>query len=106
MAHNFAAQRRETFDTFKEAPKGAKLPTTAVVDFLFFAEEVDANWKAFETTLKAKGFTCHRDGEHLVAAFGPMPVTPEAIWAREEEATRIALAYDFYPDGWDLGLDG
>jgi hypothetical protein len=33
-----------------------------------------------------------------------MPVTPEAIWAEERLATEIALKHDFYPDGWDLGL--
>jgi hypothetical protein len=29
MAHDFDAQRRETFDTFQELPKGEKLPETA-----------------------------------------------------------------------------
>lgn len=106
MAHNFTAQRRETFDTFKEIPRGEKLPATAVVDFLFFAEEDDANWKAFQAALKAQGFKCARDEDYLIASYGPMPVTPEAIWEREETATKIALAHDFYPDGWDLGLEG
>lgn len=106
MPHNFTAQRRETFDTFKDLPKGEKLPETAVVDFLFFAEELDANWKACEAALKAKGFTCSRDEDYLIASFGPMKVTPEAIWEREELATKIALSHDFYPDGWDLGLEG
>jgi Regulator of ribonuclease activity B len=106
MAHNFDAQRRETFDTFKQAPKGQKLPAEAVIDYLFIEEEQDANWKACEAALRAKGFKCSRDAEWLVASFGPIPVTPEAIWAREEMATKIALAFDFYPDGWDLGLDG
>ena len=49
MAHNYEAQRRETFDTFRKAVKGQKLPETAVVDFLFFVEENDASWPAFET---------------------------------------------------------
>ena len=37
--------------------------------------------------------------EHQPAA------TPEAIWAEERLATEIALKHDFYPDGWDLGLE-
>ena len=31
-----------------------------------------------------------------------MAVTAEEIWAWEEKATAIALAFDFYPDGWEL----
>ena len=103
MAHNFAAQQRETFDTFASLPKGQTLPDVAVVDFLFFLEETDANWKSFEKALQGKGFTTKRDADYLIASFGPMKVTPEAIWEREKQATELALAYDFYPDGWDLG---
>jgi hypothetical protein len=104
MAHNFEAQRRETYATFKEAGKGVKLPATAVVEYLFFIEELDASWTRLEAALKAAGFRTKRDrdGITLVAAFGPMPVTPEAIWEREREATSIALKHDFYPDGWVL----
>jgi len=36
MAHDFDAQRRETFDTFREMPKGETLPARAEIDFLFF----------------------------------------------------------------------
>lgn len=101
MSHNYEAQRRETFATFKGA-KG--LPATAVVEFIFFVEETDADWKAFEAALKRKGFRTRRAGdeETVIAATGPLPVTPEAIWERERQATEIALAHDFYPDGWEL----
>ena len=105
MAHDYAAQRRETFETFQSIPKGQTLPETAVVDFLFFVEEEDANWPAFQKALKAKGFKTKREGENLIASFGPMPVTAEAIWEREKVSTELAIAYDFYPDGWDLGED-
>ena len=105
MAHNYDAQRRETFETFKSVPKGQKLPEVAVVDFLFFVEEDDANWKAFEKALRGKGFEAKKDGDTMVASYGPMPVTPDAIWEREKLATELAIAYDFYPDGWDLGAD-
>ena len=105
MAHNYEAQRRETFETFRKAPKGQKLPETAVVDYLFFVEENDASWPAFERALRLKGFKTRREGEHLIASYGPIPVAPEPIWANEKLSTEIALAHDFYPDGWDLAVD-
>lgn len=107
MSHNYEAQRRETFATFKQAGKGVKLPATAVVDFIFFIEELDASWAALEKALRAKGFRTRRldDDETLIASFGPMPVTPDAIWDKERLATEIALRHDFYPDGWELAED-
>lgn len=101
MSHNYEAQRRETFATFKGA-KG--LPQQAVIDFLFFVEETDADWGAFEAALRGRGFRTRRleDRETVVASFGPMPLTPEAVWDKERLSTEIALAYDFYPDGWEL----
>ncbi len=105
MSHNYAAQRRETFDTFRQS-KGVKLPERAVVDYEFFVEETDADWAGFERALKARGFRTRRlkDGETLVASIGPVPITAEEIWRWEEMATGIALAFDFYPDGWELDL--
>lgn len=101
MGHNYEAQRRETFATFKGA-KG--LPEISAVDFLFFVEELDADWAAFEKALRARGFATRRKGdrETVVATSAPIPVTPEAVWERERVATEIALAHDFYPDGWEL----
>jgi hypothetical protein len=54
--------------------------------------------------LKVRGFKPRRvgDNETVIASFGPIPVTPEAIWDKERVATEIALAHDFYPDGWEL----
>lgn len=103
MSHDYAAQRRDTFQTFRQS-KGVSLPKTAVVEFAFFVEENDASWPAFERALRLAGFATRRlkDGETLIASFGPMPVTPEAIWEREHAATEIALKHDFYPDGWEL----
>jgi hypothetical protein len=107
MSHNFDGQRRETFNTFRDMPKGMKkLPERAEVDFLFYPEEHDANYPAFMKALSAKGFRCARDEELVVATIGPIPVTAEAIWTHERVATEVALSFDFYPDGWDLGLDG
>jgi hypothetical protein len=103
MSHDYAAQRRETFQTFKLS-KGVSLPKAAVVDYAFFIEETDASWTALERALRLAGFRTRRlkDGDTLVAAIGPIPVTPEAIWEQERIATEIALRHDFYPDGWEL----
>ncbi len=103
MSHDFAYQRRETFDTFRQS-RGVKIPARAEVEFAFFIEEEDADWNAFERALKARGFRCKRldDGETLIATIGPIAITAEEIWSWEEPATRIALAHDFYPDGWEL----
>jgi hypothetical protein len=105
MRHNYAAQRKDTFDTFRQS-KGVKLPPRAVVDFAFFVEENDADWAGFERVLKAKGFRVKRlkDGETVIASVGPIAVTAEEIWFWEEKATEVALAFEFYPDGWELDL--
>lgn len=105
MSHDFAYQRRETFDTFRQS-KGVKLPASAVVDFAFFVEVEDAAWSAFERELKAKGFRTQRldDGETLIASIGPITISAEDIWHWEEIATQIALRHDFYPDGWELDV--
>ena len=102
--HDWEAQRRETFETFAELGGDPDLPKRAVVHFLFFAENLDPDWAGLEKALRAKGFRPERDEDEgmLDAAFGPMDVTPEAIWAREREATEIALPFDFWPDGWDM----
>ncbi len=103
MPHDYAAQRRETFQTFRQS-KGVSLPKTAVVDYAFFIEELDASWPALERALRLAGFRTRRlkDGDTLIASIGPIPITPEAIWEYERIATEIALKHDFYPDGWEL----
>ena len=103
MRHNFAAQRKDTFDTFRQS-KGIRLPERAVVDYAFFVEENDADWAAFERVLKAKGFRVRRlkDGETVIASIGPIAVTADEIWRWEEVATKVALEFDFFPDGWEL----
>jgi hypothetical protein len=103
MSHNFESQRRDTYASFKDV-KGIKLPKESVIDYMFFIEELDANWGKLEKALQAEGFRTKRlkDNETLIASYGPIPVTPEAIWNYERIATSIALAHDFYPDGWEL----
>jgi hypothetical protein len=106
MSHNYEAQRRETYATFKQSGS-VKLPKAAEVDFMFFIEELDADWNALEKALRAEGFRPRRvgDGIALIARTGPIPVTPEAIWDKERTATTIALKHDFFPDGWELAED-
>ena len=103
-SHNFEAQRKGTYDTFRLGAKGVKLPKLSVIDYIFFIEELDAKWHFLEKALRQEGFTTRRDkdGETLVASYGPIPVTAEAIWEWERVATSIALKHDFYPDGWEL----
>ncbi len=103
MSHNYESQRRDTYASFQDI-QGVKLPKEAVIDFLFFIEELDADWAALEKALQKEGFRTRRDkdGETLVASYGPLAVTPEAIWVHERIATSIALKFDFYPDGWEL----
>lgn len=102
MDHNFEAQRRETFDTFRQS-KGISLPKTAVVEYAFFIEELDASWPALERALRMEGFRTRRaDKDTLVASIGPIAVTAEEIWKYERISTSIALKHDFYPDGWEL----
>ncbi len=103
MSHDYARQRRDTFDSFRQW-KAGELPARAVADYHFFLEELDADWEALERGLKAQGFCTRRldDGETLVASVGPIATTPEEVWRWEELATRLALKHDFYPDGWEL----
>jgi hypothetical protein len=100
-SHDFEAQRRETFAVFKDT---RRLPDTAVIEYVFFIEELDADWAAFEAALRHEGFRTKRpdDGETLLAFAGPMPVTADAVWTAEKLATEIALSFDFYPDGWAI----
>lgn len=102
MDHSFEAQRRETYDTFRQS-KGISLPKTAVVEYAFFIEELDASWPALERALRMEGFQTRRaDQDTLIATIGPIPVTAEEVWKYERIATSIALKHDFYPDGWEL----
>ncbi len=102
MDHNFETQRRETFDTFKQS-KGTSLPKTAVVEYAFFIEELDASWPALERAMRMEGFQTRRaDKDTLIASIGPIAVTAEEIWKYERISTSIALKHDFYPDGWEL----
>ena len=104
MSHDYDEQRAETYETFAAMEEGVVLPERAVLYYQFYAEEIDCDWAGVEAALTALGFTCERDEEEglLVAAFGPIDVTPEAIWAEERRATEVALGFEFVRDGWEL----
>lgn len=109
MSHDFEAQRRETFDSFDEMRKGGMtLPQQSIVEFYLLAESDEANWKACEKALQAKGFATERDSEGdtlIVATKAPLQITPEVIWQEERKVSEIGVAYDFLPDGWEFGFD-
>ena len=107
MSHDYDAQRAETFETFESFGKEPGLPSTAVVDFQFYPEEIDADWDGVEAALRAKGFTTRRDieDETVEASIGPIAVNAETIWRYERIATEVALTFDFYPDGWGMLTD-
>ena len=104
MAHNFEAQRAETFATFAAFGDDAGLPAMAVVDFQFYAEDIEPDWDTVEKALGAAGFATTRDEADgaLDASIGPITISPENIWHHERIATEIALQSDFQPDGWGL----
>lgn len=107
MDHDWAGQKRETFETFAEMDEGLRLPARAVVYFEFYAEDIDCDWQGVETALRGRGFATERDEDEglIVASIGPIAVTPEAIWREEKRATEAALPFDFIPDGWELSTD-
>lgn len=109
MAHDFEAQRRETFDSFDEMKKaGATLPQTSVVEFYLLAESEEANWKACEKALHAKGYATERDMEEdtlIVTTKTALRISPEVLWEEERKVSEIGVAYDFLPDGWEFGFD-
>lgn len=109
MAHDFEAQRRETFDSFAEMKKGgATLPQMSLVEFYLLAESDEANWKVCEKALQAKGFSTQRDQDEdtlIVTTKTPLRITPEILWEEERKVSEIGVAYDFLPDGWEFGFD-
>jgi hypothetical protein len=104
MTHDYAAQRAETFETFDEIGKIEDLPASAVVNFLFLPEEIDAPFAAAEKALRKAGFQTRVDEEDetLEARIGPIEISAATIWVEEKRATEIALAFGFDPDGWEL----
>lgn len=104
MAHDFKAQRAETFDTFKEIGKSEALPKRAVVNFLFLADDVDAPFDRAMKIIENNGFDVYLDADDLTveARFGPMEISAASIWEQERRATEIMLPFGFEPDGWEL----
>ncbi|MFD1341703.1 ribonuclease E inhibitor RraB [Litorisediminicola beolgyonensis] len=107
-AHDFSAQRAETFAVFRNLNDSADLPEIADVDYFFVASEGEIDWPALADALAAEGYLCElvdetgEDAEapYMVATLTEQPLSAEGIWIGEEIATRIALARGARPDGW------
>jgi hypothetical protein len=112
MDHDFAAQRKDTQNTFAEMQAEHDLPEEADVDYFFLPAEEGADWRALAEALSQEGFDCEwvedDEGEppYLVATLPDQFVSASGIWIGEETATRIALAHGFTPDGWGLLGEG
>lgn len=103
MAHDWQTQKAETFATFKQGARGVKLPKEAVVVFFFLAEEIKPNWAAAEKALRARGFVTRHDADQIEARTpAAIPITAEAIWDWEKAGTEEVIAFDFWPDGWEI----
>ena len=102
MAHDFEVQRAGTVESF--ALMGPGLPKTGVVAFQFVAEEVRPDWVAASAALVAAGFSVRRDEAEgmLEAVVGPIALTAAEVWQWEKAATKVLLAWEFWPDGWEV----
>ncbi len=109
-AHDFTAQRAETYASFAEIEGSEDLPEEADIDYIFLPR-LGADWTAVILALSDDGFAAERhdpepgdadfaDGPWLVATLTDQPVSALSVWLGEETATRIALQHGFVPDGW------
>ena len=111
MSHDYAAQKAETFATYRELADGNDLPDAADVDYFFLPATEDADWRALADALSREGFDCEwiddveeDEDPYLVATLTDQAISADSIWFGEEVATRIALEHGFAPDGW--GFEG
>ncbi|MFZ5964761.1 ribonuclease E inhibitor RraB [Thalassococcus sp. BH17M4-6] len=108
-AHDFAAQKAETYATFARIrDEAGTLPDTARIDYAFLPGDTP-DWDAVLAALAEQGFDCARvepgpddgpDGPWLEASLTDQPLSASAVWLGEEMATRTALPFGFRPDGW------
>lgn len=110
IAHDFAAQRAETYASFADLDGAERLPEEADIDYIFLPGP-GADWTAAIRALADEGYAAERhdpepgdddaaDGPWLTATLTDQPVSALSVWLGEETATRIALAHGFVPDGW------
>jgi hypothetical protein len=103
--HDFAAQRRDTFEVFAGMARENVLPDEADIDYQFVPSD-QADWDGFETALVSAEFGCTRidaspeNHAYLQATLHDQPLSALTIWMGEEMATKLALAHGFLPDGW------
>jgi len=110
-AHDFKAQRDETFVSFHDLKAENELPDMADLSLYFVPSEPDLDHGPLLRALEQLEFECEwfepedaDDEPCLVATLTEQPASASAIWVAEELASRMALGYGFLPDGW--GLEG
>ncbi len=105
MAHDYGAQRAETYAVYAEIQSQAEaLPDEADIDYAF-VPGANADWENAQSALSDAGFECAQAEDdngapYLNARLPDQPMTAMSIWLGEEMATRIALPHGFTPDGW------
>jgi hypothetical protein len=106
MSHDYAAQKAETYATYRDLSDKAQLPDEADVDYFFVPATEDADWRALADVLSRDGFDCEYfdddevDEPYFCATLNDQAISAESIWSGEEIATRAALDHGFAPDGW------
>ena len=109
MAHDFDAQRKDTFATFAELSSDHGLPDEADIDYFLVPGSDNADWRPLADALSNAGYACEwieaaapDEAAYLVATLAETAVTAMSIWIGEEVATKEGLAHGFTPDGWGL----
>ena len=100
-----AAAEAETRASLRELLEDAALsPGMKVTLDLRFAPGGGADRGGFIAAMKSAGCAGHAyeaEGREEIEAVVPaIPLAPDAVWAEEERAARIALAHGYEPMGW------
>ncbi|MEL6336903.1 MAG: hypothetical protein AAFQ88_09695 [Pseudomonadota bacterium] len=104
---DFARQEQETAMVCLDlVSKGVIAPGDAItLDLHFVAAGPGADRAGFVAAMQAAGYsgTAYTDpeGQETIEASLPgLAFGAAAIWAEEERASRIAIAFGYLPDGW------
>ncbi len=102
---DFETQHVETVHTCEHLrdEKGVKPKTDIMLDLFFVPIEGEENRRdACIKALETFGYSPEDSDapDAIQVSVGPIPFTPQDIWAHEERATKIALSRGYKPDGW------
>lgn len=107
MAHDYDAQKAQTFAVYADLEGGNSLPDMADIDYFFVRTAQDADWRALADILSRQGFACEyieddpdADQPYLVASLTEQALSADGIWISEKLATQFAVEHGFAPDGW------